>query len=67
MHHRNVLPCPILPKQISVREHDYSIRLIRSAGVDKKPGKNITNVTECNGNNEVYELTELFIEVYKFN
>lgn len=62
---RSVLPCPTLPNEISVREHDYSIRLIKIAGFPKKKNKSAINApshSNVNGKDQ-YEITELFIEV----
>lgn len=66
--HRSALPCPALPKEISIREHDYSIRLIKIAGFPKRSNKTVKVATapppEINVNDQ-YEVTELFIEVRK--
>lgn len=62
---RNLLPCPAPSKEICVREHDYSIRLIKIAGFPKKKKKSTANTSTqptANGSDQ-YELTELFIEV----
>lgn len=58
---QSMVPLPPLPKEISIREHDYSIRLIKIKAPKRnnKPPKTVTPA-ECNVK---YELTELLIEV----
>lgn len=59
------LPFPSLPKEISVREHDYSIRLITTEPKKENEQKEIVNPPVINTDDEYDEVTELFIEVSK--
>lgn len=66
---RNLLPCTLPRKDISAREHDYSIRLKKVTGLSQNK-KNVlkSSALTCQqmykiNENCEYEITELYIEV----
>lgn len=59
--HRNMLAGPKTPYEIFIREHDYSIRIIKtSSDVEKRSLKYNKSGSKFNRD---YELKELLIEV----